>query len=191
MNVRAISCRFAARRLTLKASGLLFDHAALLPDRASAVTLVHAVPATPPSCSRKCSSSRGTWPTCSMTSAITMNSVPGTNMWSSTLPAIRRQRRLGAACRISNCSRRVTSVGLGARKLRAASSHGASMRADSSSFQPVRLPVQRQYQAVPNEFAPISAMQPSGSWRGFEASQFFYEDACYAVELCVWHEAGP
>ena len=43
MNVRAISCRFAARRLTLKASGLLFDHAALLPDRASAVTLVHAV----------------------------------------------------------------------------------------------------------------------------------------------------
>lgn len=77
MNVRAISCRFAARRLTLKASGLLFDHAALLPDRASAVTLVHAVPATPPSCSRKCSSSRGTWPTCSMTSAITMNSVPG------------------------------------------------------------------------------------------------------------------
>lgn len=115
----------------------------------------------------------------------------GTNMWSSTLPAIRRQRRLGAACRISNCSRRVTSVGLGARKLRAASSHGASMRADSSSFQPVRLPVQRQYQAVPNEFAPISAMQPSGSWRGFEASQFFYEDACYAVELCVWHEAGP
>ena len=41
------------------------------------VTLVHAVPATPPSCSRKCSSSRGTWPTCSMTSAITMNSVPG------------------------------------------------------------------------------------------------------------------
>ncbi len=75
MNVRAISCRFAARRLTLKASGLLFDHAALLPDRASAVTLVHAVPATPPACSRKCSSSRGTWPTCSMTSAITMNSV--------------------------------------------------------------------------------------------------------------------
>jgi hypothetical protein len=51
-----------ARRLTLKASGLLFDHAALLPDRASAVTLVHAVPATPPSYSRKCSSSRGTWP---------------------------------------------------------------------------------------------------------------------------------
>jgi hypothetical protein len=42
MNVRAISCRFAARRLTLKASGLLFDHAALLPHRASAVTLVHA-----------------------------------------------------------------------------------------------------------------------------------------------------